>query len=695
MAGFRFSNPSVEFVPPAGQEEWTSNAGSFTWVVPNGVYGISAVCIGGGGGGAGGSTSIGISGGGGGSLTWGNNIPVTPGEQLSIVVGSGGSPAILADVGGNGSETYIARGATRLIAASGGGGGLRGNGLNTGQVGGSYTAQSGATYGGGTGGRGTTLITTPTAPRPTGGGGAGGYSGVGGDGGNAASISGSSGVGGGGGGGAGGTTGNVCAAGGGGVLPYGEGSSGAAGAGVGNFSGTGGSGGFPTTSLTGYTNRNQLGIWSPPQFSIAGQNGGEFGGGGGGSPATAAGGICGGFGARGCVRIIWGNGRSFPSTNTTDYNDTTLTPSGQSNYTTAGTQTFTVPANVRYIGAVCIGGGGGGGQGLAQTNSSSSGGGGALTWANFPVTPGESFTVVIGVAGQSTGTATQTAGGASHITRNVSFKGFISGTNLFITEVVSGIITTGIAITGAGVTPTTISTFVTGEYGKTGTYTIGASQTVGTLESTITFSGTIEVMRAGGGNVGGPSSAPIAGASGGTRTYSTGVLPNSLMRGGGNGGGSNSGSTASTIVGGAGGAAGGWMGNGPSSLRGAPSTGASNGIYPTPFMSGAPCSGEGGSSSRVAGGGGGGVGIYGQGPDGGYLVRSGNGTQLAAASPGYGGSGGTNGAARAGNGNGGNFGGGGGGQGNAYVGGNCNGGGGAVRFVWGKGRTYPQYVPDI
>jgi hypothetical protein len=67
MAGFRISNPSVQFVPPAGQEEWTSNAGSFTWVVPNGVYGISAVCIGGGGGGAGTSASIGISGGGGGS----------------------------------------------------------------------------------------------------------------------------------------------------------------------------------------------------------------------------------------------------------------------------------------------------------------------------------------------------------------------------------------------------------------------------------------------------------------------------------------------------------------------------------------------------------------------------------------------------------------------------------------------------
>ena len=416
MAGFRFSNPPVQFVPPAGQEEWTSNAGSFTWTVPNGVYSVSAVCIGGGGGGAGGSTAIGISGAGGGSLTWGNNIPVTPGEQLSIVVGSGGSPATIADVGGNGSETYIARGATRLIAASAGQGGQRGNGLTTGQVGGSYTAQSGATYGGGTGGRGTTLAGAPAASRPTGGGGAGGYSGNGGDGGNQVSTTGSSGVGGGGGGGAGGTTGNTTAAGGGGVLPYGEGSSGAGGAGAGNFSGTGGSGGFPTSSLTSYTNKIQLGVWSPPQNSLAGQNGGEFGGGGGGSPSTAAGGICGGFGARGCARIIWGNGRSFPSTNTTDYNDTTLTPSSQSNYTTAGTQTFTVPANVRYIGVVCIGGGGGGGQGTAQTSSSSSGGGGALTWANFPVSPGESFTVVIGAAGLSTGTGTQTAGGASYIT---------------------------------------------------------------------------------------------------------------------------------------------------------------------------------------------------------------------------------------------------------------------------------------
>ena len=693
MAGFRFSNSAVQYIPSAGQEEWTAASGTFSWVVPNGVYSICAVCIGGGGGGAASTAVTGVSGGGGGSLTWGNNIPVTPGETLTIIVGAGGARATVAGAGGDGGESYIARGATRLIAASAGQGGQLGQGVATTQINGTYTTQSGATYGGGAGGSGTTLGTAPAATRPTGGGGAGGYSGAGGAGGNQVSTAGSNGAGGGGGGGAGGTTGSIAGAGGGGVLPYGEGSSGVGGAGTGNFSGTGGSSGKPTTSLTGYNNKALAGTWSPPEYSLWGQHGGEFGGGGGAAAPSATPGFTSGYGCRGCVRILWGVGRAFPSTNVADYDASTVSPASQSNYTTPGTQTFTVPANVRYVGAVCIGGGGGGGQGLAQTNSCSSGGGGALVWGNFKVTPGESFTVVIGAAGQSTGTNTQTAGGASYITRNVSFKGFISGTSLFITEVLSGIITTGISITGAGVTTATINSFVTGEYGKEGTYIVSVSQTVGTLASTITFSGTIEVMRAGGGNVGGTAAAPTGASAGGTFSVSSAILPTGTY-GGGNGGNSTSGSTASTISGAQGGAAGGYAGNGASALRTTASTGTGAGSYAPTIGSGAPTTGQSSAVARSFGAGGGGVGIFGQGTDGGASARTGaNAPTLSLG--GLGGSGGSDGSTHASTGNGGNYGAGGGGQGNAFVSGSGNGAGGAVRFVWGKGRVYPNHVPDV
>lgn len=107
----------VEAVP--GQIAYTT-AGTFSWVVPDGVKSICAVCIG-----AGSAVEVSSSlyAGMGGALRWSNNIPVTPGETLTIVTGAAsayiGYPA--GAVGyGKGNDTYIARGATRLILAAGG-----------------------------------------------------------------------------------------------------------------------------------------------------------------------------------------------------------------------------------------------------------------------------------------------------------------------------------------------------------------------------------------------------------------------------------------------------------------------------------------------------------------------------------------------------------------------------------------------
>lgn len=69
-------------------------------------------------------------------------------------------------------------------------------------------------------------------------------------------------------------------------------------------------------------------------------------------------------------------------------------------------------------------------------------------------------------------------------------NGYISGTTLTITSVVSGALTVNALITGTGVTAgTTIISYGTGT-GGTGTYTVGSSQTAGTSTAPITITAT-------------------------------------------------------------------------------------------------------------------------------------------------------------------------------------------------------------
>ena len=55
---------------------------TYSWTVPEGVTSISVICVGGGGGGQ--PEHDGASGAGG-ALAYKNNIPVTPGEDLSLI----------------------------------------------------------------------------------------------------------------------------------------------------------------------------------------------------------------------------------------------------------------------------------------------------------------------------------------------------------------------------------------------------------------------------------------------------------------------------------------------------------------------------------------------------------------------------------------------------------------------------------
>ena len=72
---------------------------------------------------------------------------------------------------------------------------------------------------------------------------------------------------------------------------------------------------------------------------------------------------------------------------------------GESVYVIPGTHTWICPAGVSSVSVVCVGGGGGGGYGSGGGNCG--GGGGALAYINnYPVTPGNTYTVVVGEGGK-------------------------------------------------------------------------------------------------------------------------------------------------------------------------------------------------------------------------------------------------------------------------------------------------------
>lgn len=695
MAGFIFSNSAVQYATNPGQVEFTGPAGTYTWIVPNGIWRVSAVVIGGGGGGHRRTSAAapGSGGGNGGDLCWVNDIPVIPGELYNITIGAGGAVfQANGPNGGSGGETYITRvrDSAVMMSANGGGGGLasttppvqNGRGTGPGAVLSGLVSASGSYLGG-------TSASVGTSGTGSGGGGTAGYSGDGGRGGRGTgSVTPSTnGSGGGGGGGAG--SGSNGGGGGGGTFPYGQQSDGTAGAtqaaGGFGFSGSGGSWTTNTVAV-GIAPSN---MWAP---NYLGQMGGLYGGGGGGLQVPTNGGA--GYGARGCARIIWGPGRAFPSTNTEDYDNTTISPRSQALYTTPGTYTWTVPSGVTKISIVAIGAGE---AGLQSTTNNRGGGGGATICATIRATPGESYTVVVGAGGTTSAYNVSSAGGNTSLTRNVTFRGYISGTTLTIMEVLTGRVTRTMTIAGSGVTSTTISDMITGEYGYAGNYTIATSQTVGSFNSPITFTGTVTLLTAGGG--GNTASGSSAGQGG--RTLLATTLTEDLVNMGslstnygGNGGAGGGTTTRGAGGGGAGGYAGSSAGGNGAGGNGA---NASSGAGATTYVqwgSGAGNGGPNGSVARGTGSGGGGVGLFGMQRE--SSARGGASTTGPTTGVGQQGSGGTDGEVNTGIG--GTCGGGGAGSGPASytADGRCAGGPGGLRITWGHNRAVaPSYVPDV
>ena len=276
--------------PPAvGEHEYIS-PGTYSWTAPDGVTSVSVVAVGGGGGGAGDHDGAG---GGGGGLGWKNDIPVTPGQTYTVRVGAGG-------LGGEGNSTNGNPGQDSYFIDTGtvsGRGGDRGRGNFDG------SATNGGSYTGDGGGRGGNNYSSNQGSHRTGGAGAGGYSGSGGDIPSSYTSDAGSGQGGGGGGGAGGN--NYQAGGGGGTGIYGQGGNGAGATYGANpaRNGRGGSGG--QDGQTAYFSGGSRGDGGFP----GGAGGGTWYGNG------SYGGYRGGHGGNGAVRIVWGDGRAFPSTN--------------------------------------------------------------------------------------------------------------------------------------------------------------------------------------------------------------------------------------------------------------------------------------------------------------------------------------------------------------------------------------------
>lgn len=283
---------SATLVLPATNGQVLYNiAGTYSWTAPAGVNFVSVLCIGGGGAGFSGTGGFGA-GGGGGGLGYANNVAVTPGNSYTVTVGAAGVVTTAGTAGTNGGNSLFINTATCV-----GYGGTRGTNVAIG-TGGSFFPSGGA---GGSGGG-----TAGVAYSHGGGGGAGGYSGTGGIGGNGTSVSGNAGTGGAGGGGSGslnstsGAIQTVVGGGGGGTGSLGSGTSGAGGvfsSTLAQIQGGGGSGGTGGLRV-GY--------------------GGVCGGGGAANFANSGGGVTNVSGGSGCVRIIWGPSRAFPSTNTGD-----------------------------------------------------------------------------------------------------------------------------------------------------------------------------------------------------------------------------------------------------------------------------------------------------------------------------------------------------------------------------------------
>jgi RHS repeat-associated protein len=391
------SDKSTETLLYVGQATATSSAtttttstqtftSSGTWTAPAGVTWVNVDAWGGGGGGY-----QAAAGGGPGAYVHQTSVPVTPGNNYTITIGTGGSGGTNS-AGGAGGTGFQPGGSGSVIASHGGGGG----------GGSSAFTNDGTTIvasGGGGGGNGTNLNS------PSGGNGGNGSTGdvnggAGGGGGSntqGLSASGSSA----GAGGTGGTT--MTGTPGSDVNASGPSAAGSSGNGVNSpsspFPGAAGSGGAAGGTGGGSTTNGGNGTVGSSTDSGSGGGGtvhSGSNGGNGGQPGGAAGGGGGGTGVGGTggsgeVVLSYTAGSGAP-------------PPASQTYTSTSTGTWSAPTGVTSVTVDVWGAGGGGYQAAAG------GGPGAYVHqTNVPVTSGNNYTITIGTGGSG---GTNSVGGA-------------------------------------------------------------------------------------------------------------------------------------------------------------------------------------------------------------------------------------------------------------------------------------------
>jgi hypothetical protein len=112
--------------PESGTQTYAT-AGTYFFVVPNGIYSLSMPLLVGAGGGGGGSVfsgdGHGAANGGSGGFHSNKTIAVTPNETLTVIIGAGGSGGTSTSAGSTGGITSLQRGTVPLFSATGGTGG--------------------------------------------------------------------------------------------------------------------------------------------------------------------------------------------------------------------------------------------------------------------------------------------------------------------------------------------------------------------------------------------------------------------------------------------------------------------------------------------------------------------------------------------------------------------------------------------
>lgn len=226
---------------------------------------------------------------------------------------------------------------------------------------------------------------------------------------------------------------------------------------------------------------------------------------------------------------------------------------GQVLYNVPGTYSWTCPAGVNFVNALCIGGGGAGFVvSGGTTGGGSGGGGGGLGWANnIAVTPGSTYTIVVGAGGAVTTVGTAgTSGGNSYFIDSSTCIGYGgsraagiltigAGGNYFPSGGAGGSGGLGISSTsavcagGGGAGGYTGSGGIGGNWGNSGTAGAGGGGGGGAGGTNTSTGG--QWWQGGGGGGTGPYGSGTSGAGG---VYQSTVSANPQIQGGGGSSGS-------------------------------------------------------------------------------------------------------------------------------------------------------------